>query len=322
MSLDQLRRRDFITLVSGAAAWPIAARAQQSLLPVIGYLTAKIPDSAYRFDWWLEGLKDAGFAAGQNVRIEYRFQDLPSLEALTADLVRRKVAIIVAEGGPATRAASTGTATIPILFFDLNGEGPPFFEKRPNNITGVTTRLRGLVGRRLALLLNIAPKAARVSLLADRRSVETIQDMRDIAEAARALGRQVAIVETYSGDLEAAFETVARQRADALVVGPGALFEDKSAKLISLAARNNIPTIYPSRRFVLGGGLISYGASWRDAHHQLADYTARILKGANPVDMPITEPAKLEITINQKTAKTLGIDIPPLLLARADEVIE
>jgi putative ABC transport system substrate-binding protein len=326
-----MHRRDFITLLGGAAAaWPLAARGQQPGLPVIGYLNSQSQLVAYRTDWWLSSLKDAGFVADQNVRLEYRWaNNQPErLPELARELVQRNVAVIVTDGGSAPPlAAKSVTSAIPIVFVmgtDPVSIGLADSLNRPGgNVTGVTTLLQVLAGKRLDLLRQLVPQAMTVGFLNDPRTITSEQNKIDMLAAGRALGRRIVIVEPRSeSDFEAAFATLLQERAGAFVINAGVLFTNNRAKVVELAARNRIPALYAFREFALDGGLMSYGASERDAYRQLADYTTRVLRGAKPADLPIMQASKFEFVINLKTARALGIDVPASLQLAADEVIE
>jgi len=327
-----MRRRDFITLFGGAAtAWPLAARAQQPAIPLIGHLNSQTEDRlGYRVDWWLAGLRDAGFVVGQNVAVEYRWADnqFDRLPALAAELVQNKVAVIVTEAGPApARAAKAATSSIPIVF--VMGTDPvkiglvASFNRPGGNITGVSTLLQELAGKRLDLLRELIPDAITIGYLHDSRDISSEQDTKDMLAAGQALGRRVVPVGAQTdSDFEQAFAVLAQEHVAAFVINAGVLFTNNRAKLVALAQRYKIPALYAFREFTVDGGLVSYGASERDAYHQLGDYTARILKGARPADLPIMQPTKFELVINLKTAKALGLTVPPTMLTLADEVIE
>jgi putative ABC transport system substrate-binding protein len=327
-----IARRDFITLVGGAAAtWPLAARAQQAAMPTIGYLLSQAPDRlAYRREWWRQGLEDAGFVIGQNVAVEYRsannrFERLP---ALAAELVQRKVTVIVTGGGPVpTLAVKAATSTIPIVF--MMGTDPvsvglvPSLNRPGGNITGVTTLLLELAGKRLDLLRELVPQGLTIGYLHDPRDITSEQNKSEMVAAAQALGRRVVVVEAQSDDdFATAFSTLVREQAAAMVINAGVLFTNNRRELVALAARHRIPALYGFREFALEGGLMSYGASEQDAYRQLGNYTALVLKGTKPADLPILLPTKFEMVINLRAAKALGIVVPPSLLATANEVIE
>jgi putative tryptophan/tyrosine transport system substrate-binding protein len=326
-----MRRREFITLLGGAAAWPVTARAQQPAVPVVGFLHPQNPDNlAYRLGWWLQGLKEAGFIVGQNLAVEYRWANnrLVQLPVLAAELVRRRVDVIVANGGPEPAiAAKSVTSTIPIVF--LMGTDPvkvglvASLNRPGGNVTGVSVVTPQLAGKRLGLVRELVPEAMTIGFLHDPRTTSDPSEKSDMLDGARALGRQLIVVEARSdSDFDMAFATLVREHADALVVNSGVFFTSHRDKLVALSARHKIPAIYPFREFALDGGLMSYGAGEMDGYRHLAEYTARILKGAKPADLPVLEPTKFELVINLKTAKALGLTVPPALLATADEAIE
>ena len=329
-----MRRREFITLLGGtAAAWPLVAHAQQSVMPVIGFLDWGSPRPDGRFVVaFRKGLAEAGYVEGQNVAIEYRWAEgqVDRLPALAADLVRRQVAVIVATGVFQTAlAAASATSTIPIVVAaggDPVKYGLAASLNRPGgNVTGVTLITTELAGKRLGLLLEMVPQATTVAYLSGGpRLLKHENEASSILEAARALGRQVIVVEaSRDRDFEAAFATIVQRQAGALIVGVVPLFTYNSNRIVALAERHKIPTIYPFRVYALGGGLMSYGADLEGPLRQVGvDYVGRILKGAKPADLPVQQPTNFELILNLKTAKALGLDVPPTLLARADEVIE
>ena len=326
-----MKRRAFITLLGGAAAWPLAALAQQPAMPVIGYLDADIPgrnpnnETAFR-----NGLSETGYAVGQNVAIEHRWAEsqFARLPDLAADLVRRRVAVIVTPlSAAAAVAAKAATATIPIVFStggDPVGSGLVSSLNRPGgNVTGAVTMNAELGAKRLGLLQELLPAATRFAVMVNRSSPVAEAVIADAQTAASAIGRQIDVLTAGTNrDIDAAFATVVQTRTAAIFVSPDPFFARRRAHIVILAARHAVPAIYPNREDADAGGLMSYGSSILDVSRQLGIYTGRILKGAKPADMPVLRATKFEFVINLQTAKTLGIDVPASLLARADEVIE
>jgi putative ABC transport system substrate-binding protein len=327
-----MKRREFITLLGGAAAaWPLAARAQQRALPVVGFVSARSLDGSARFAAaFSKGLGEIGYVEGQNVVVEYHWLggQLDRLPSLMADLVHRRVAVIATGGDPPTLAAKAATATIPIAFGiagDPVGHGLIASLARPGgNATGINFLATEIVAKRLGLLRELVPKAARVVVLVNPSNVPSTEStLRGIPEAARAIGVQIQVVNASTrGEIEAAFATIARERADALFVAPDGFFYSHRVRFAMLATHYRIPAAYGSREVVESGGLMSYGTDLVDMYRQIGAYAGRILKGANAAELPVVQSTKFEFVINLQTARLLGIEVPPTLLASADEVIE
>ncbi len=328
-----IRRREFITLLGGAAAaWPLAARAQQAM-PVVGFLGATSPDAA-NVDYlrvFRQALKESGYVEGENVAIEYRWANnqFDLLPALATELVRRKVAVIVTiEGPPVVLAAKAATTTIPIVFTvsdDPVRLGLVASLARPvGNLTGINFVSAELVAKRLELLRALVPAATRVAVLLNpANTANTETTLRDVEPAARAVGLQVQVLNANtSHEIDAAFATIVRERPDALFSASSPYFTSRRIQLVQLAARHAIPATYPGRQYVEVGGLMSYGANVASAWRQLGVYAGRILKGEKPADLPVVQASKFELVINHHTARMLGLTVPPTLLATADEVIE
>jgi putative ABC transport system substrate-binding protein len=325
-----MRRRDFITLLGGAAAvWPLAAGAQQPTMPVIGFLrSTSLAPFENLVSAFGQGLKEAGFVEQQNVAIEYRYADnqVDRLPALVADWIRRPVAVIVVNNAAAL-AAKAATTTVPIVFV-LGGDpvtlGLVASLNRPGgNVTGVSWLGAQLGAKRLEMLRQIVAKTTTIGMLEDPTSADTEAERRDVQAAAQAIGLQLIIIDVSGDrDIEAAFAAFVQHGAGALLVAAGAFLTSKRESIVALAARHAIPAMYQVRETIVAGGLMSYGPSQTDAYHQAGIYAGRILKGAKPADLPVMQSTRFELVINLKTAKSLGLTIPPSLLAVADEVIE
>jgi putative ABC transport system substrate-binding protein len=341
MPSDQLKRREFIPLLGGAAAWPLAARAQQPAMPVVGLLNHGSPDSsADRLRAFRQGLAETGFIEGRNLAIEFRWANnqIDRLPDLAADLVRRRVNVIATPAStPSSLAAKTATSTIPIVFgigtdpvqiglvasFNRPGGNVTGFNRPGGNVTGFNSMNWELGAKRLGLLHELLPRAARFAMLTVPNQEEAALSVKDVQAAAATIGRQIEVLTASANrDIDDAFATLVRMRADAILISPDALFLSRVAQIATLAARHAVPTIYPWREAVHVGGLMSYGSSVLDLFRQPGMYAGRILKGEKPADLPALRPIKFELAINLHTAKTIGLDVPPTLLARADEVIE
>ena len=325
-----MKRRQFITLLGGAAAaWTLAARAQQPAMPVVGVLGGASLDALAELRAFRQGLKEVGYVEGENVAVEYRSADnrIDRLPELAADLLRRRVAVIAAADMASTRAAQAATTTIPIVFLvgaDPVSRGLVASLARPGgNATGINVFTGELVAKRLGLLRELVPGATRVAALVHSADADADSTSRDVEAAARAMGLQIQVFKpSTSREISAAFASFMRERPDALFVGPGPFFNTRRVQLVLLAATNKIPTISGVRGYVEAGGLMSYGASLADAFRQVGIYTGRILKGEKPADLPVLQPTKFEFVINAETARMLGVTVPDKLLALADEVIE
>ena len=327
-----MRRREFITLIGGAAAtWPIAARAQQPALPVVGFIRDGSADANARFAAaFRKGLNETGYVEGQNVTIEYHWLEgqYDRLPALMADLVGRRVAVIATPGIVPTLAAKAATTTIPIVFGV--GDDPVRLGlvtnlARPGgNATGINFFVNEVAAKRLRLLHDLVPKAVRIAVLVNLAKASTEEfTLRAVQEAAPTLGLQIQILNASTiGEIDAAFATIARDHSDALLVAPDAFFVSRRVQFITLTARDRIPATYSLRDYVAIGGLMSYGTNLADIFHQVGVYTGSILKGAKPADLPVVQSTKFEFVINLQTARALGIEVPPGVLSIADEVIE
>ena len=324
-------RREFITLLGGAAAWPLAARAQQPAMPVIGLLDPRSPDAmADRLRAFRQGLKEVGYVEGENVTIIYRFAEDQNdrLPELAAELVRRQVTVIAASATTAAPAAKAATTTIPIAF--IAAEDPvrlglvASLARPGGNLTGINFFSSELAAKRLDLLHELLPRAARIAVLVNpANATNTASILRDVEAAARAIGLQVQVLNaSTSREISAAFENVGRDRPDALFVGPDTFLIARRIQVVQLAAFHRLPAVYPARDFLEVGGLMSYGTNIMDAFRQLGIYAGRILKGAKPADLPVVQSSKFELVINAETARMLGLTVPDKLLVAADEVIE
>jgi putative tryptophan/tyrosine transport system substrate-binding protein len=326
-----IRRREFITLLGGAAAaWPLVASAQQPAMPVIGLIDTRSPDTLMedRLRAFRQGLKDTGYVEGENVAIEYRWAEnqMDRLPALAAELVRRQVAVIATAGGPAAvMAAKAATTTIPIVF--MAAEDPvrlglvASLARPGGNLTGINLFSIELGAKRLELLRELVPGATHMAMLVTSASAETTA--RDVEAVGRALGLQFQSFNVSTiREIDAAFATFARGRPDALFVAGDPFFSGRRVQLVQLTAFHRLPATYALRDYSEAGGLMSYGPSIKDAFRQIGVYTGRILKGAKPADLPVVQPNKFELVINAGTARMLGLIVPPTLLATADEVIE
>ena len=327
-----MKRRGFIALIGGAAAWPLAARAQQPAMPVIGFLNTQSLDVfPFLVAGFRQGLREAGYVEGQNAAIEYRWAEnhYDRLPALAADLARRQVTVIAATGGSASAfAAKSATASIPIVFvmgdLDPVRAGIVSSLNRPAaNITGVSMLISVLGAKRVELLHELIPKTTSIGLLMNPNLVDADIQTRDAQEARLRLGKTVHVLNaTNEHEIDAAFSMLAERRAEALVIAADPFLTSRRDQLVALTARYSLPAIYPYRDIPTLGGLMSYGPSLVDSYRQAGIYTGSILKGAKPGDLPVIQPTKFEFVINQKTAKALGLEIPPKLLVFADEVIE
>jgi putative tryptophan/tyrosine transport system substrate-binding protein len=326
-----MKRRQFIAGLGSAAVWPMAVRAQQPAMPVVGFLSPQSADDDYKNFTvpFLQGLREVGYVGGHNVAVEYQYAEnqLDRLRTLAADLVRRRVAVIVAAGTVAAQAAKAATTTIPIVFSaggDPVAVGLVATLNRPGaNVTGIANLQAELAPKRLQLLRELLPNAAMFGVLADSTFPATQSINADLQAAARTLGLQLVVVDARTdSDLEMAFASFSQQRVGAVLASDSAFYTRRMEQLAALAARHALPAIYGTREFALAGGLMSYGSSNRYFYHQVGIYTGRILKGEKPADLPVQRITKIDLVINLKTAKVLGLTVPERLLATADQVIE
>ena len=327
-----MQRREFITLLGGAAAaWPLAARAQQPAMPVVGFLSSRAPvESELEVAGFRRGLAQAGYVEHQNVAIDYRWAEnqYDRLPALAADLVKRQVRVIAALGGPRPAlAVKAATKTIPFVF--IGGVDPvklglvDSFAKPGGNATGVNMFITAVEAKRLGLLHELIPTASRIAVIVNPNSPEVDRQLSDLQTAARAIGRELKIFRVGTeSEFDSAFATLAQDTAQALLVAGDPFFNSHRARIVALAERHKIPAIYEARSYATAGGLMSYGPNLPDMYRQVGLYTGQILKGTKPADLPVIQPTALELVINLKTAKALGLAVPPVLLARADDVIE
>jgi len=326
-----MRRRDFIALICGTAAWPFTGHAQQPVITTIGYLSTRSPGEAtYVTDAFIRGLNEGGFIEGRNLAIEYRWAELQydRLPALASDLVRREVKVIAAVGGiHSGLAAKAMTSTIPIVFVSAGDPvtlGLVSSLSRPaGNVTGISMITVGLAPKRLELLHELVPGTTVIAMLVNPTSPYAGSETSDVVASARAVGREVQILNASAvSEIDAAFPALVQRRAGALLVSGDPFFDSQRERIVELAARHAVPTIYQWREFATLGGLISYGSSIIEQYRQSGVYVSKILKGEKPVDLPVLQPTKIELVVNLKTAKALALTVPPSLLARADEVIE
>jgi len=329
---SHIERRKFLAALGGAAAaWPLAARAQQAAMPVIGFMSARSPeDSVHLLEAFRRGLKEGGFVEGENVAVQFRWArgDYSRLPALAADLAGRQVAVIVAAGGdPSGLAAKSATATIPIVF-GIGGDPVKAglvssFSRPGGNVTGVTLLTSLMEPKRLGVLRDLVPGVALIGVLINPDFPPSALQLQQVEEAARAIGQRIVIAKASNDDaLEIAFGSLVQEGAGALLVASDPYFDTRRERIVGFAQQRRLPAIYQFREYAVAGGLLSYGVSITDAYRQYGVYTASILKGAKPADLPVLQPTKFELVINLKTARALGVNISDNLLALADEVIE
>jgi putative tryptophan/tyrosine transport system substrate-binding protein len=324
-----MKRREFITVLGGAAAWPLTARAQQPAMPMIGFMITNVQSRSQQIAAFHAGLKESGYVEGQNVTVELRSAEghFDRYPALAADLLRHGVAVLVAVNNDAALAAKRATATTPIIF-GMGGDpvalGLVGSLNRPGgNITGIYFFTQGLEGKRLGLLHELVPTATTIAVLINTDYSPAKNQLQDVQEAAARLGVQVLVLRAnVEADFDAVFADLVRQRAGALLVCASPFFASRRQQLVVLAARHAVPAIYEWREFAAAGGLMSYGTNLNDAYRQMGVYAGRVLKGEKPADLPILQSTAFEFVINLTTARALGIAVPPTLSARADEVIE
>ena len=325
-----MRRRKFITLLGGAAAWPIAARAQQNAMPVIGYFSGRSPDAEAPLRVpFLKALEGSGFAVGRNVAIDYRFAEGRDerLPALAAELVRRQVALLVATDRPSALAAKAATATIPLVF--TSGADPvqiglvASFSRPGGNATGVSLLTTELGPKRLGLVRELLPKPGTIAFMVNANNTATPFQVQEMQAGAQSVGQPLLVVSVGTEEeVDQSFATMAERNVVAILYGATLFFQVISERLVALAARYRIPALYEWREFVTAGGLMSYSTDRNEVGREAGTYAGRILKGEKPADLPVVQSSRFEFAINLKTAKALGLEIPPTLLARADEVIE
>jgi putative ABC transport system substrate-binding protein len=327
-----MKRREFLTLLGGtAAAWPLAARAQQVAMPVIGFLNSRSEDDTkHLVAAFRRGLSENGYVEGQTVAVEYRWGlgQYDRLPALAAELARRPVTVLVATGGePAALAAKAVTSTIPLVFA-IGGDAVQLglvtsYNRPGGTVTGISGLTNTLEPKRLGLLNELVPKAASIGMLVNPAFSQAVKQIKDVQEAARSISRPIQVAQASTdSEIDKAFEDMAQGRIAALIVAADPFYDTRSDKLVALAARHAVPTIYQFREYAAAGGLMSYGIDFSDVYRQVGAYTGRILKGEKPADLPVMQPTRFEFVINLKTAKALNLTIPPGVLAIADEVIE